>query len=322
MFLPGSADPVALDRAMREALADSLEHIHATVGARLNLPGPETLAAIAAVRSHRVAPGAFGRYYKTVLAIEDGDLVQARQRMIELVRMVRQEPRFTICVYADAALGDETALYGDIVNPDSNAPPWIAAPISADGFEQRVREALDLIDTADPALAGELRGLLIQVVGAAPSGASGAMAFGSVSSLMLWGLVVMNMERYATAADLVQGLVHEAAHLLLYAHSIDEPLVTNPLSERYKSPLRADPRPMDGIIHATFVSARMHYVNARLRAATSASFAPIPPKELDDRLATLRELYFGGVRTVREHGQLTATGRRILEESLDYMTAA
>ncbi len=209
-----------------------------------------------------------------------------------------------------------------MVNPDGGTSLWIAAPPAEEGFEQRVHDALGLIAVADPALADEIRGLIIQVVGAVPSRAPGAMSFGSVSSFMLWGLVIVNVERYATAADLVQGLTHEAAHLLLYAHSIREPLVTNPIDERYTSPLRSDPRPMDGIIHATFVSARLYYVNARLREVTSTSFAPVPLEELDRRLAMLRGLYLGGVKTLRDHGKLTATGRYILEESLDYMKVA
>jgi hypothetical protein len=33
----------------------------------------------------------------------------------------------------------------------------------------------------------------------------------------------------------------------------------------------------------------------------------------------LRRLYFGGLKTVREHGKLTPMGNRVIEESLAYM---
>ena len=139
---------------------------------------------------------------------------------------------------------------------------------------------------------------------------------------MLWGLMILNVERYRTAAELIQVLVHEAAHLLLFAHSIAEPLVTNAIEERYASPLRPDPRPMDGVFHATFVSARLYYVNKRLLEAATATFAPVPVEELENKLRCIRTLYLGGLKTVQDHGKLTASGRFILEETLDYMKAA
>ena len=41
-------------------------------------------------------------------------------------------------------------------------------------------------------------------------------------------------------------------------------LVANEAEELYPSPLRNDPRPMDGVVHATYVIARMHYTMERL----------------------------------------------------------
>jgi HEXXH motif-containing protein len=322
MFIPGSTDPADLDQAMRSGLADSLEHIHSAVGGLLDLPAAELSTATAAVRAHRVAPGVFGRYCKLVMAVERRHDAQAAALFREITELARQVPEFGAALYTEAALGAERDVYGALLEPPGSGSPWIVAPRAAEDFPTRVDDALALIAIADPALADEIRGLVVQVVGAAPSRAPGVMSFGSASSMMLWGLTVVNTERYASAADLVQGLVHEAGHLMLYAHSIDEPLATNPIGERYLSPLREDPRPMDGIIHATFVSARLHYLNARLRQATDAHFAPVPLEELDSRLVMLRDFYFGGLGTVREHGQLTPTGRRVLEESLDYMNAA
>jgi len=163
--------------------------------------------------------------------------------------------------------------------------------------------------------------LTIEIVGALPVYGQDAPPFGGASSFMLWGLLLFNIDRYSTASKLVDGLVHEAAHQLLFAHSIDGPLVTNAIEERYPSPLRSDPRPMDGIFHATFVTARLHYMNQKLRDATTDQFAPIDPKMLDEKLCALRDLYFGGLQTVQKFGKLTSTGQQIIQESLDYMQA-
>lgn len=52
-------------------------------------------------------------------------------------------------------------------------------------------------------------------------------------------------------------LAHEAGHSLLFGLTVDEPLVLNLDDVLYPSPLREDPRPMDDIYHAAFVSAHM-----------------------------------------------------------------
>jgi len=306
---------------MRASLASSLSYLHSALGDRLDLAATDVEAAIANIGEHRVRPGVFGRYYKLVFAVESGQFDKARALFREIMNLARDTPALSIAPFTDAALGEEKQLYTELIDPDAATQPWMAAPQSCDGLGARVAGALELIEVADARLAGELRALIVEIVGAAPSHAPGARPFGSVSSLMLWGLVIVNLERYASAQALVEGLVHEAAHLLLFAHSVDGPLVTNAIEERYTSPLRSDPRPMDGVFHATFVSARMYYVTRRLREAATPALA-IDTDRLGERLKLFRDLYFGGLETVQAHAKLTPSGRRIITESVDYMSEA
>lgn len=302
---------------MRRSLAASLDYIHSVAGAGLEIPRPVARAALDDILAHRVRPGVFGRYYQLVLAVERGELARARSHFLDLAALARHPAEFSVVPFTAAALGDENELYGELIDEAAGGPPWAVAPgpEQTAGFAERVTTALDLIAAADRALAAEIRSLTVEVVGGAPFHGPDARQFGSGSSMMLWGLTVLNLERYVTAQRLVDPLVHEAAHQLLYAHSIDEPLVTNPVDQRYPSPLRTDLRPMDGVFHATFVAARLHYGNRRLRDAAAAE---VP----DARLATLRDQFFIGLRTIEQFGELTATGRRILEETTDYMQAA
>jgi len=302
---------------MRASLASSLSYLHSALAERLSLSAADADAAATRIRTHRVRPGVFGRYYKLVFAVESGQLEKARALFLEILEQAQDTPTLSIAPFTDAALGEEKRLYNELIDPDAATRPWMAAPQSSDGLADRVVRALALIEAADPRLAGEVRALIVEIVGAAPSHAPGARPFGSVSSLMLWGLVIVNLERYATAETMVEGLVHEAAHLLLFAHSVDGPLVANAIEERYTSPLRSDPRPMDGVFHATFVSARMYYVTRKLREAAAVDTA-----RLDERLKLFRELYFGGLQTVQAHAKLTPTGKRIIAESVDYMSEA
>ncbi len=319
MFIPGSTDPNALDRSMRHSLAESLAYIVSEMRGRLDLTGFDEAPFLERIRKGRINPGAFGRYYKLVLALEDENDVAARSIFGELASLVQRPAPFRAVRFDRSELGLEFELYRDIIDANPVALPWMVPPGDSPQFPSELTKALDLIRQADAHLAGELEGLLIHVVGAAPSKGPEARPFGSASSFMLWGAIFVNLERYPTALDLVYALVHETAHLLLFAHSIAGPLVTNPVEERYLSPLRKDPRPMDGVYHATFVAARLHYLSEKLVPALSAADRPKDAQEIQEKSFMMRELYLGGLQTVSEHGKLTEAGTRILAETQAFM---
>ncbi|MBR0967059.1 hypothetical protein JQ554_23700 [Bradyrhizobium diazoefficiens] len=321
MFLPGSIKPSVLDADMRRALADSLRYLLDETGCDLGIVSADAIKAIDAIVEHRIRPGVFGRYYQLVPAIERGDRPDSARLFRAIINLAKDEPSFTVAPFLEQRLGDDASLYGALVAPVPGGGHWLAAPLEDawTGFEQKVGEALATLEQVDPFLALELRALLVQVVGASPAD---GRSFGGASSFMLWGLVLLNVETYSRIPLLIEGLVHEAAHQLLFALSINEPLVTNPLAERYSSPLRRDDRPMDGIFHATFVTARLHYLYRKLSDATDAGLCLAPASELDGKLSTYRDLYFAGLETIEKHGRLTATGQQVLEESLQYMRAA
>ena len=122
------------------------------------------------------------------------------------------------------------------------------------------------IKAADPMLAEEISTLIQEVVFARGEVRPG-MEFGGATSFFAWGVTFLNARRHGSAVAMAAGLVHEAAHALLFAHTAGNPIVLNDPEERYASPLRQDARGMDGIFHATFVSARMCYALDRLLEA-------------------------------------------------------
>ena len=63
---------------------------------------------------------------------------------------------------------------------------------------------------------------------------------------------------------MVDLLVHESSHVLLFGVSAEGALTENSGRERYDSPLRRDKRPIDGILHACFVATRVHLAMNRL----------------------------------------------------------
>jgi HEXXH motif-containing protein len=112
-------------------------------------------------------------------------------------------------------------------------------------------------------------------------------------------------------------LAHESAHSLLFGFTVDEALQDNPDEELYASPLRVDPRPMDGIYHATFVSARMHWAMTRL--AESGLLTEEQREKAYAAAASDLTNFDAGYGVVAAHGVLTDTGAALMRGAHDYM---
>jgi HEXXH motif-containing protein len=172
------------------------------------------------------------------------------------------------------------------------------------------------MDAGAPDVSSEIRSLLAEVV-FARGGDSGNLIFHGISSFYLWGTVLLNAEGHKTALEIAQTLAHETSHMHLFAAALDCPLVRNPENERYHSPLRVDPRPMDGIYHATYVTARMHYVLSRLLA--SGILSPAQIEEATVACANHVKAFREGYAEVSSHGSLTELGQGLLSSAHDYM---
>ena len=319
MFLPEASRGALLDRQMRGSLADSVAHVHEAAASALGLSDIDMKAVAAEIRAHRVAPGLFGRYYDLVFAIQAGKAAEARALFRDIAALAGRTPDFSVVPLTDDALGSDASRFARLLSGERGGQVFLGAPSEAawSGFEARAAQAMRALGTIDPDLAGEVGDLTVQLIGALPT--DQGYEFGSASSLMLWGAVVVNLRRHATALDLMAGLVHEAAHQLLFGLSIDEPLVANPIKERYKSPLRSDARPMDGIYHATFVCARLFHLYARLR---DAQLDGLDDGELDDRLGEMSRKFQDGSETIARFGRLSPTGERLFADASDYMKRA
>jgi len=186
-------------------------------------------------------------------------------------------------------------------------------------FRTRFRDGFSLLERIIPELAAEVRALVNQVLMAV--GDPGKTAeFDGGSSYSIWGALFLNATCHENDIAMAEVIAHETAHCLLYGLAIDESLVLNPDDEFFPSPLRQDDRPMDGIYHATFVSARMHWAMSRLiesgqldaRARETAGQAC-----LDDQVN-----FYTGYETVAAHAQLTETGKQVMAGAKAYMDAA
>jgi len=186
-------------------------------------------------------------------------------------------------------------------------------------FPDRLAAGFDLLDRTVPELAAEIRSL-IREIALAVGNPDAAMQFDGGSCYQLWGLLVINPQYHTSPVAIAEVLAHESAHSLLFGFTFDEPLVRNPDSELYPSPLRVDLRPMDGIYHATFVSARMCWAMQRVAADTGIEGAA---RAMAAEAAASDTLNFAaGHSVVAEHGRLTETGRALMDRAESYMRSA
>lgn len=296
---------------MQGELAASLAHIAGACA--------ESAPAIAAALSGPLAilndggalpPAAFGLYFDLGAALLGGDVARATAAAESLAQVGPRADSLRMDHVGGAAPDLEAVLklrMGEEAGRFAAIPPDMYRDFAA-----LVTEGLALLDEGLPALAGEIRAIVHHMLFAqAPAGAR--FEFDGASHYQFWGLLFLNPRHHRTPLAVAEVLAHEAGHSLLFGLTVDETLVLNPDHERYASPLRADPRPMDGIYHATFVSARMAWAMEGL-AATGL----LTPQEREDALAaaaTDRENFARGDAVVRDHGRLSGTGQAILDNA-------
>jgi len=318
-FLPQSRSAVrGLDRRMRTKLASSLTHIFNRTRPALGIEDNETGRLVVEIMAHRQAPSVFATYFGLVFALKANRQDEAAHLWRRIAAAVGETPIFAVAPLAADALGEDAARFVRLLNAGEKGP--IFGPPNRShwpAFAAGVTQALDLIGQTDAALAAEIRSLIVLVIGSAPL--TPAMSFGGVTSLTLWGAVTLNTELHRTPLEIAEGLVHEGAHTLLFGYAADERLVRNPDSERFASPLRPDPRPMDGVFHATFVCARLHLLYRRLLERQPSGVCGFDPHAIEKKMAEIAGRFDDGARLIADKASLTPLGEKLLRSTVDYM---
>jgi HEXXH motif-containing protein len=137
------------------------------------------------------------------------------------------------------------------------------------------------------------------------------------SSFRAFGLISLREQRPSDHWTVfLEHIVHEAAHLHLFAVWKRDALVLNPPAERFSSPLRPDPRPMSGIFHAMFVLARITYTYNRFknneRFMSHAHRWDAAHNSANNHMTPLAK-FCETFDTVIKHGKLSPLGHSIAE---------
>jgi hypothetical protein len=324
-FQPSAQRARFLDQRMRSRLAESLRHIWEQGEAVLQVPSEEFQKFLNQLESRPVSPLAFSFYSDTVLAIEEDDIEEASRLLRELISLPEYPGGILITELGDPQQDPTAQRYARLLlDSDTDDPVkfevFPPSPEVAANCRRLIKDAFDLMDAGDPKLAAEIRTLLREIILAAGTLESKAMTFDGASAFMLWGAIIINANQRKGELTMVQMLAHESSHNLLFGFSADESLVENSPEELFPSPLRMDPRPMDGIYHATFVTARMHRA---IKGLLDSGILSATQKEAAEKeLADNARLFAMGIETVDRFGKLTPLGKTVMDEAKAYMASA
>jgi hypothetical protein len=318
LFRPDAARARGLDGRMRTRLADSLAYIAAEVAGAIPIQHEKLSGFLQRLARAPVSALVFGAYFDLVFALEAGEIHSAAALLEEILAAPSAPAGLAVFNIGDPSRPPDGRRYLRLINTDPamrlalrSPPPDVEA-----AARRRLQEAFQLLEAGFPDLADELRTLIREIV-LAVNADDADDRFDGASSFMLWGAIILNAEASDTPIALVEGLAHESGHNLLFGLCADGPLVENDDFDRFPSPLRADPRPMDGIVHATYIIARMHQavhtvLNAGVLDGEQAVYAR-------SSLQGHAEAFQRGMDTIDRHGRLTPLGHGLLEGASDYM---
>ncbi len=308
----------AVNARMRGRLGDSLRYIIEQADGQIVIPRAELDGFFDRLSHGPVSPLVFGAYCDLVLALNADDLGAAERLLCEIAASpnVADGPR--VVDLGDSTTDAAAERYVRLADTDPDAQITISRPgASSARVRTLIAQAFALINSGNPALGAEIRAILREIVLAYGAENTKGLKFDGVSSFMLWGGVVLNVEGYSTVLELVQALAHESGHNLLFGLCACGPLQDNDDSERYPSPLRTDLRPMDGIVHATYVTARMHQSVQRL--LDSGALDQSQRREAEQANTLNARHFAAGMKTVERHAQLTLLGQEVMAGAQNYM---
>jgi hypothetical protein len=317
-FRPNAVRAESIDRAVRARTAEGL----AALGQGLSAQIPDQLAGIerlvSALHSAPVRPAVFALYSDLVLSVqreEEGSLLSTLAAADGLEATTHRGLK--VVTISDDFLGPGLAArYVSQIDDDPIVPIRLLPLTSSElaQAENTLAKGLLLIHAADGQLAQEVANLVREIV-FAHSG-DGAPGFGGSTTFYLWGAVFLNVAEHPDPLSMAEGLVHEAAHTLLLGSTFGEALVENDPIEQFCSPLRQDPRPMDGIVHACFVLARMHYLMRRL---VGSAYVDGEQARLASSLERYRHDFLVGDEVVAKHARFTGVGEALYKPAREYM---
>ncbi len=331
-FYPSASNASSIDREIRQTLNQSLTWCFDQSSIELQLASPP--------EGWHARPADFGAYYDLLVAITN-DGVQSDASLGHVRRFQNSIGRRGIAQPSNKSFRPELIVstlrkpwYDDeevncLVRWLDTEPENAMGLSPLDDLElaeatEKLQAALEAMQALIPEFLEEMLAVTTEIIFAKPSGEQ-KLTFGGASSFSLWGAVALNTQVHPEWWFYLPRLVHEYSHNLLFGIARDEPLVLNDPQETYPSPLRQELRPMDGIFHAAFVSARealaLREILNRLPEQTSSRFDRLG-RYCRQTLEDSEQSFEDCLSVVRQYGRLSELGDAVLRDTERAMRAS
>ncbi len=315
-FDPDALRAVSVDETWRARMARSLVYLGEVLAdSHPEAPGLMDEAA-ARVAAGPVSPWVSCLYSKLVSEATKADRSEIGETLRDLRRSVDLEPAAEAPIDLEAA--DVPAPWWShfrtLTDTDRKLPFRPAPPSAEDAAAcaAEIAQAFELMERADPATARETRAVAALLILASPASGAPSDQFGACSTFFMRGAVMVNAAARRDAVRMADTLVHEASHILLFGLASDEPLTADRGETRYRSAARQDPRPIDGIFHACFVSTRVDRAMERMMA--SGALSPAEALEAEAQRRRNAAIARDTLDTLLRHATPTRTGQEILAD--------
>lgn len=322
-FPPSTESGLAARRGVQQRLAESLAHTFEQAAPAVAFDRQRGEAIVRALGDGvRFGPRLVALYFDLVQAIQRNDrdaLPAAFARLLAETPIAGQDPRLVV-FGGEGMTAAEQTLIGNQFSSDGldGATFGPLPPDLASAAKTRFAEALQLLVDAAPATYAEMKAVIAEIVLTGSVAGRSGHRFRASSSLQYWGAIVINAVEKKSLLEICESLAHESAHNALFGFSPRHFFVLNRDDERHVSPLREDPRPLDGIFHAVFVLARMHHAVSEL--LRSGRLTADQREEAQAMLRTDLRAFAEGRQVLESHARFTDDGREILAAAADYMS--
>jgi hypothetical protein len=271
----------------------------------------------------KVPPELFGDYFALVEAIDAADLVEAQTRLDDVLG---SPPSHSKPIAVDLYSSSTSAAEAGRMDRHFDFSDGVGCrlkpldPTAEGPARERVNRALGMLRSMAPNTWAEMNEIVTRFVLVGATQGQEGYTFDGASSLEQWGTVLINVGVSKSDLELCETLAHESAHCSLFAMSPRTFFVRNPDDDRYVSPLRYDPRPLDGIYHATFVLGRMHYAINEMQQSGLLDEASVA--EAGHLLERSKDNFDDGYAVLAERADFTEDGRVLMEATYRYMASA